>query len=108
MLVQNLKRKRHAATAAAAAAAALLVSLGGIQGANGQLSSLPTRHTRDVTVQGQAALVQRLDANQTLHIVIGLPIRNQADLDGFLENLYNPVSPNRKYPTECARETSDI
>jgi subtilase family serine protease len=95
MLVQNINRKRYAA---AAAAAALLVSLGGIEAANAQLHSLPTRHTREVTVQGQAALVQRLDANQTLHIVIGLPIRNQADLDGFLENLYNPVSPNyRQY-----------
>ena len=30
--------------------------------------------------------------------MIGLPIRNQADLDGFLENLYNPASPNyRQY-----------
>ena len=95
ILVQNLKRKRHAA---AAAAAALLVSLGGIEAANAQLHSLPTRHTRDVTVQGQAALIQRLDPNQSLHIVIGLPIRNQADLDGFLENLYNPASPNyRQY-----------
>src|SRR5262249_49300139 len=83
---------------AAAAAAALLVSLGGIEAANGQLRSLPTRHMRDVPVQGQAALIKRLDANQTLHIVIGLPIRNQADLNTFLENLYNPVSPNyRQY-----------
>jgi subtilase family serine protease len=58
----------------------------------------PTRHTRDVTVQGQAAFLQRLDQNQTLHIVIGLPIRNQGDLDFFLENLYNPASPNyRQY-----------
>jgi subtilase family serine protease len=96
MLV-HLKRKRHA-TGAAAIAAALLVSLSGIEGANAQLHSLATRHTRDVTVQGQAALIQRLDPNQTLHIVIGLPIRNQVDLNGFLENLYNPVSPNyRQY-----------
>jgi subtilase family serine protease len=84
--------------AAAAAAAALIVSMGGIEAANGQLRSLPTRHTRDVTVQGQAAFVQRLDANQTLHVVIGLPIRNQTDLNTFLENLYNPGSPNyRQY-----------
>jgi len=93
MLVQNLNRKRHA-VAAAAATAALIVSMGGIEAANGQLRSLPTRHTRDVTVQGQAAFVQRLDAKQSLHIVIGLPIRNQTDLDTFLENLYKPGSPN--------------
>ena len=82
MLVQNLNRRRRAAVVAAAA---LLVSLGGIEAANAQLHSLPTRHMRDVTAQGQAALGQRLNSNQTLHIVIGLPIRNQADLDGFLE-----------------------
>src|ERR1041385_461832 len=68
-----------------------------MKAAYGQLQSLPTRHTRDVTVQGQAAFLQRLDPNQTLHIVIGLPIRDQAQLNGFLENLYTPGSPNYRH-----------
>jgi kumamolisin len=43
---------------------------------------------------GQAGLVQHLDSAKTLHLVIGLPLRDREGLNSFLENLYNPNSPN--------------
>jgi subtilase family serine protease len=91
IFVHHFKSKLAAATMGTTAA--LLLCSGGVT-AQGGLQPLPTRHTREVTVQAQARFLERLDVSQTLHIVIGLPIRDQAQLDGFLENLYNPASPN--------------
>ena len=93
MLINYLNNKRGAAIGTSAA---LLFSFG--QMASGQPQSLPTRHTRDAVTQQQASFVQHLDANQTLHLVIGLPLSNRGELDSFLQNLYNPASPNyQKY-----------
>jgi kumamolisin len=92
ILVQRFNLKRQSTIAAAVA---VLLSLSGA--AFAQPQSLPTRHTRDAVVQGQARFLQRLDASQSLHIVIGLPLRNQRQLDGFLESLYNPSSPNYRH-----------
>jgi subtilase family serine protease len=36
----------------------------------------------------------RLDSSQRLNLAIGLPLRNQVQLTNFLDQLYNPTSPN--------------
>jgi len=85
-------------THGAAIAASLAVLLSGATSANAQSQTLLTRHTRDAVSRGQVAFVQHLDPAKTLHLVIGLPLRNQGELNAFLENLYNPASPNyRQY-----------
>jgi subtilase family serine protease len=51
-----------------------------------------TRHVREVTLNGQARLVGRLPATQPMRLVLVLPLRNQAALDNFLKELYDPSS----------------
>ncbi|HUC54001.1 MAG TPA: S53 family serine peptidase [Candidatus Cybelea sp.] len=59
-----------------------------------------TRHVREVILNGQAQSMGRLPAKQSMRLVLVLPLRNQAQLDDFLENLYNPSSPSfRKFLT---------
>ena len=59
-----------------------------------------TRHVREVTLNGQAQSMGRLPAKQSMRLVLVLPLRNQAQLDDFLENLYDPSSPSfRKFLT---------
>jgi subtilase family serine protease len=46
------------------------------------------------------APVGRLPASQRLNLAIGLPLRNQGELDSLLQQLYDPASPNyRRYLT---------
>ena len=73
------------------AAFALLLALNIVASAQ----SLPalTRHVREATATGQARLVGRLPAAQSMHIVLVLPLRNQEALDSFLKDLYDPESP---------------
>ncbi len=59
-----------------------------------QSQSLMTRHVRDVTLNGQAHSVGRLPAAQSMRLVLVLPLRNQAELDDLLKNLYDPSSPS--------------
>ncbi|MGO9272132.1 MAG: protease pro-enzyme activation domain-containing protein, partial [Terriglobia bacterium] len=59
--------------------------------------ALLTRHTREVTLNGQAHLVGRLPAEQSMRLVLVLPHRNQAELDDFLKELYNPDSPSYRH-----------
>jgi subtilase family serine protease len=94
MLIQHLKSNPGGAIAASIA---LLFSIG-VTTASAQSQTLLTRHTRDAVSQGRAAFVQHLDSGQTLHLVIGLPLRNQENLNSFLQGLYDPNSPNyRQY-----------
>ncbi len=51
-----------------------------------------TRHVREVTLNGQARPVGRLPATQSMRLVLVLPLRNQAALDNFLKELYDPSS----------------
>jgi len=55
---------------------------------------LLTRHVREVTLNGQAKLVGRLPATQSMRLVLVLPLRNQPALDSFLQELYDPSSPS--------------
>ncbi len=71
------------------AAATLMFVAAGI--AQGQ--SMMTRHTRLEVTSGQAKFVNRLLGTQVLRLDIVLPLRDQAGLDSFLKEVYDPTSP---------------
>ena len=52
-----------------------------------------TRHVRDVIPNGQARSVGRLSATQSMSLDMVLPLRNQAELENFLRDVYDPSSP---------------
>jgi kumamolisin len=65
-----------------------------------QQPSLLTRHVRQETLNGQAPLVGRLHATQSMRLVLVLPHRNEAELEAFLKELYDPSSASyRKFLT---------
>ncbi len=71
------------------AAATLMFIAAGI--AQGQ--SMMTRHARLAVTSGQAKFVNRLPGTQILRLDIVLPLRDQAGLDSFLKEVYDPTSP---------------
>jgi subtilase family serine protease len=62
-----------------------------------QSRRLLTPHVRGVTLNGQARSAGRLPAGQSMRLVLVLPHRNQAALDQFLKDLYNPASPSYRH-----------
>ena len=81
--------------AAIAASLTVMFSLGSY--ASAQIQTAATRHTRDAVTQGQAAFVQHLDSSRSLHLVLGLPLRDERGAKAFIENVYNPASPNYQH-----------
>lgn len=78
----------------------LLAFVFAVQFAYAQSQSSLTGHVREVTRNGQARSVGRLSATQTMRVVLILPLRNQAALENFLKDLYNPSSSSyRQYLT---------
>src|ERR1017187_295118 len=68
--------------------------------AQAQAQSLMTHHVRREVVNGQAKFLNRLPETQTLRIDVVLPVRDQASLDKFLQEVYDPASPSyRKFLT---------
>ena len=59
-----------------------------------QAQSVMTHHVRQATQDGSARSVGRLPATQTMSLVLTLPLRNQDELDQFLQDLYDPTSPS--------------
>jgi subtilase family serine protease len=59
--------------------------------------SLLTRHVREVTRTGQAAVLGRLPATQSMRLVLVLPLRNQETIDRTLGELYDPASPSYRH-----------
>src|SRR5579862_2986148 len=53
-----------------------------------------TSHVPAVVSSGAAPLVGHLDGTQRLSLAISLPLRNQAELDELLREIYDPQSPN--------------
>ena len=51
-----------------------------------------TRHIREEVRSGAAQQVGRLPQNQVLNLDIVLPVRDDAALESFIEQLYNPAS----------------
>ena len=65
-----------------------------------QSKTLLTRHVREAVLNGEAQSVGRLPAAQSMRLVLVLPHRNQAELDNFLKELYDPDSASyRKFLT---------
>jgi subtilase family serine protease len=62
-----------------------------------QAQSLMTRHVREANLNGQAKFVGRLPTGQSMRIDVVLPLRNQADLDNFLRELYEPSSSSYRH-----------
>ena len=59
-----------------------------------------THHVRDAVRNGQAKLVGQLPPTQVMTLNIVLPVRDQAALENFLADLYDPASPSyRRYLT---------
>jgi subtilase family serine protease len=58
---------------------------------------LLTRHVRDVVLNGEAKLVGRLPANQTMHFDIVLALRHQPELENFLQEIYDPSSSSYRH-----------
>jgi kumamolisin len=56
-----------------------------------------TRHVRPQVTGGQAKFLRRLPGTQTLRIDIVLPLRDQAGLDRFLQEVYDPASPSYRH-----------
>ena len=59
----------------------------------GQAQSVLTHHVRQATQDGSARPIGRLQ-NQTMNLVITLPLRNQDELNQFLNDVYDPSSPS--------------
>jgi subtilase family serine protease len=57
-----------------------------------QSMPLATRHTREVTLSGQAPSIGRLPATHAMRLVMVLPLRNQDQLENLLQKLYDPTS----------------
>jgi kumamolisin len=53
-----------------------------------------TRHVRPAVTNGQARFLNPLPATQSLRIDIVLPLRDQAGLDEFLREVYDPANPS--------------
>ena len=62
-----------------------------------QAQSLMTRHVREANLNGQAKFLGRLPAGQSMRIDVVLPLRDQAGLDSFLRDLYDPSSPTYRH-----------
>jgi len=56
--------------------------------------SLLTRHLREAALNGQAQPLGHLPATQVMQLDIVLPLSDQAGLDAFLSELYDPASPS--------------
>jgi subtilase family serine protease len=63
----------------------------------GQTQFLLTHHVRQVQTNGQAKALGQMPASQVLRLTLTLPLRNEAQLDGFLADLYNPSSPSYRH-----------
>src|ERR1700728_3690734 len=59
----------------------------------GQAQSVLTRHVRDAVASGQAQLVGKLPATQSMHFDIVLPLRDRTGLQTFLQQAYDPTTP---------------
>jgi kumamolisin len=70
---------------------------------NSPAQSMRTHHVREATLNGKAKSVGHLPASQILQLDLVLAVRDQAGLNSFLKQLYDPASPNyRHYLTVAA------
>jgi len=77
-------------------AAILMISVTSIFCA-AQPQTLLTRHVRDVVSSGAAPAVGRLPETQVMRFDIVLALRHAPELDNFLQDIYDPASPNYRH-----------
>lgn len=58
-----------------------------------QAQTVIMRQVRPAVRNGKAKLVGHMPANQVMHLVLTLPLRNQDQLQQFLKEVYDPHSP---------------
>ncbi len=68
-----------------------------VMGAQAQAQSMATRHVRQGVISGEAKFLNRLPETQTLRLDVVLPPRDQAGLDKFLQEVYEPSSPSYRH-----------
>ena len=86
--------KRSIALLTTVAAALFVVFVMSSQAALAQPQGLLTHHVQPVILNGQAPFVGKLPANQSMRIDIVLAVRDEAGLDSFLQDVYDPSSPS--------------
>jgi subtilase family serine protease len=59
--------------------------------------SLLKPNVQQVVLNGEAKLVGRLPATQTIHFDIVLALRHQPELENFLQQVYDPTSPSYRH-----------
>src|SRR3974377_1687295 len=62
-----------------------------------QRHSLLTGHIRHAFMSKQTKFLNRLPETQTLRLDIVLPLRDQAGLEKFLQEVYDPSSPSYRH-----------
>ena len=62
-----------------------------------QAQYVSTRHVRDVIRNGVAEPVGRLSGTQVMSLDVVLPLNDQAGLETFVEDLYNPASASYRH-----------
>ena len=73
-----------------------LVGLGAAVVAS-QAQSMMTHQVRDLVRNGQVQSNGRLPQNQMMNLDIVLPVRDQAGLDQFVADVYDPASTNYRH-----------
>jgi subtilase family serine protease len=86
-------------------AAALVLAALGAGAAHAAPQPLLTTHVPAAVASNLAPLVGRPDPEQTLHLAIALPMRNQAELVALLRQIYNPASPFYRHYLSVAEFT---
>jgi subtilase family serine protease len=74
-----------------------IVAIVSVVTVDSQAQSMLTRHVREAVRNGQAQFTGQLPANQMMNLDIVLPLRDQAGLDSFLSELYDPSSPSYRH-----------
>src|SRR5580692_11388655 len=78
----------------------LFAGMCGATHASAQLQPAFTQHVPDAIGRGTAKLIVHLPASQNLHLILTLPIRNQTELEGFIQAVSDRSSPSyRQYLT---------
>jgi subtilase family serine protease len=74
-----------------------LVALFTVATMNTRAQSVLTQHVREVIHTAQAQSAGHMATDQVMHLNIVLKLRDQAGLDAFLKDLYDPASPNYRH-----------
>jgi subtilase family serine protease len=75
----------------------IFTALISVVASNSWAQSVMTRHVREATRSGEAKFIERLPADRVMKLDVVLPLRDQAGLDVFLKELYDPVSASYRH-----------